>query len=248
MPPDRSGRAACFMAIYTIVARRCRQLVNFRFIAFQCTNRGSARAMNRIQMNIGRFIMGLKRPSKATGLRRLREWGNTLESFTIREVVEKDLPALVALHVQTWSDTYWTVRNPPTYETRESQWRAVFSKKDGSWFCFVVQNREGRLIGFAHGVKYAHEDLPDFSGQLSQIYLLLEYQRLGLGRLLMGHVARKFLSMGIGSMVLFGVPQNPSNRFYETLHGERLYDKTGEFHGGYGWQDLAKLAAICPIE
>jgi GNAT superfamily N-acetyltransferase len=197
---------------------------------------------------IGRFIMGLRRPSKTTNMRRLREWGETMESFTIREATEHDLPALAALHVQTWNDTYWTVRNPPTIEIREYQWREQFTVKDGSWFCYVVQNREGRLIGFAKGLLYNHADLPEFGGELSKIYLLLEYQRLGLGRLLMGYVARKFLSMGINSMVLFGIPQNPSNRFHEALRGERLYSKKGEFHGGYGWRDLQKLAEICPVD
>src|SRR5215207_1514931 len=105
----------------------------------------------KLNHTIGRFIMGLKRPAKSTNIRRLREWGETLESFTIREATINDLPALTALHVQTWADTYWTVRNPPTYETREHQWRELFAVKDGSWFCFVVQNREGRLIGFAKG-------------------------------------------------------------------------------------------------
>lgn len=202
----------------------------------------------KLNHTIGRFIMGLRRPSKSTNVRRLREWGETLESFTIREVTPDDLSALAALHVQTWADTYWTVKNPPTYEIREHQWREQFQVKDGSWFCFVVQNREGRLIGFAKGEKYSHADLPDFGGELSKIYLLLEYQRLGLGRLLMGHVARRFLNMGINSMVLFSVPQNPSCRFHEALHGERLYDKKGDFHGGYGWRDLQKLSEICPID
>lgn len=204
--------------------------------------------MNRLQLTIDRFIMGLRRPSSGANRRRLREWGKRLESFTIREVTDRDLLPLVHLHVQTWADTYWTIRNPPSHETREQQWREQFKVKDGSWFCYVVQDRAGKLIGFAKGLRYDHADLPAFNGELNKIFLLLEYQRLGLGRLLMGYVARKFLSQGIDSMVVFGVPQNPSNRFYETLHGERLYDKKGEFHGGYGWQDLQKLADICPID
>ncbi len=60
-----------------------------------------------------------------------------------------------------------------------------------------------------------------------------------------GHVARRFLAQGIRSMVLFGVPQNPSCAFHEALEGERLLAKNGDFHGGYGWRDLQRLAAIC---
>ncbi|WP_315822821.1 hypothetical protein [Paraflavitalea speifideaquila] len=67
----------------------------------------------KLNHRIGRFIMGLKRPSKSTNMRRLREWGETLEAFTIREVTMNDLPALAALHVQTWADTYWTIKIHP---------------------------------------------------------------------------------------------------------------------------------------
>ena len=195
-----------------------------------------------------RFLNGLKRPSKQTNMCLLHERGETVSSFTIREVTEKDIPALAALHVKTWADTYWNVKNPPTYEIREWQWREQFKKNDGSWFCFVVENKNGELIGFARGRTYSSTDLPGYSGELNKIYLLKDYQRLGLGRKLIGHVGWRFLDQGISTMVLFGVPQNPSCAFHESMGGEKLYAKNGEFHGGYGWKDLRKLASICPIE
>lgn len=197
---------------------------------------------------IARFLLGLKRPSKATNTRRLWERGQTLSSFIIREATPADIPALAALHVKTWSETYWNVRHPPNYELREYQWREQFQKQDGKWFCFVVEDRSGALVGFAKGVAYASNDLPGYSGELNKIYLLRDYQRLGLGRRLVGHVARRFLSLGISSMVLFGVAQNPSCGFHEALGGERLLSKEGEFHGGYGWRDLQRLASTCPVE
>src|SRR5262249_25941033 len=91
-------------------------------------------------------------------------------------------------------------------------------------------------------------DSSDVSGVLSKIYLLREYQRLGLGRRLVGHVARRFLSQGVHTMVLFGIPQNPSCAFHEVLGGERLFTENGEFHGGYRWPDLQRLASICPVQ
>jgi GNAT superfamily N-acetyltransferase len=113
---------------------------------------------------------------------------------------------------------------------------------DGSWFCFVIENREGRLIGFAKGKRN-----DDGSGGLNKIYLLGEYQRLGLGRRLIGLVARRFLSQGIYSMSVFADPVNPSCRFYEALGAERSRHADGTLnHGGYVWQDLRNLASICP--
>ena len=102
-------------------------------------------------------------------------------------------------------------------------------------------------MGFAKGKTYRDNIDSELRGELNKIYLLSEYQRLGLGSRLVGHVARRFLSMGVNDMVLFGIAQNPSCSFHEAIGGERLYAKNGEFHGGYCWRDLKKLAEICPV-
>lgn len=203
--------------------------------------------MSRFSIAIKRFVMDLRSPSKAGNIRRLNQRGEKSESFLIREAVTEDVSALAALHVKTWAETYWLTLRPPTFRTREWQWKDQFKKNDGSWFCFVIENSNKQLIGFAKGKKYSHNDLPEFSGELNKIYLLRQYQRLGLGRRLFCHVARKFLSMGIHNMVLFGVAENPSCHFHEAMGGEKLYSKKGEFHGGYCWRDLQQLASICPI-
>ena len=191
-----------------------------------------------------RFIMDLPRPSKAANFRRLHRRGEKTESFIIREAIADDIPALAAVHVKTWAQTYWLTLRPPTYRIREWQWRQQFEKMDGSWFCFVIENSKKELIGFAKGKTYFHSDLPEFSGELNKIYILREYQQLGLGQRLIGYVARKFLSMSIHNVVLFGVAENPSCKFHEAMGGEKLYSKQGEFHGGYCWRDLQKPAVI----
>ena len=76
----------------------------------------------------------------------------------------------------------------------------------------------------------------------TRYYLLKDYQRLGLGRKLFQRVVQKFLKMGVNSMVLFGIPQNPSCSFHEAMGGKRLYSETGNFDGGYRWSDLKKIA------
>lgn len=170
--------------------------------------------------------------------------GDTL-SFLIRDARSEDVPALARLHVETFRQTHGG--RGPTYEVRGSQWSEAFAKDDGSWFCLVIEHPNGDLIGFAKGMAYIG-GLPEFDGELNKIYLLREYQRRGLGRRLIGHVARRFLSQGIHSMLLFGDARNPSNGFYEALGGQRLYTDADEFHGGYGWRDLGSLLATCPSE
>jgi GNAT superfamily N-acetyltransferase len=168
-------------------------------------------------------------------------------SFIIRKALAPDIPALAALQVETFYETHGKYPGAPTYEIREQQWEEQFKKTDGSWFCFVIENESQELVGFAKGVPYNHADQKGFSGELNKIYILREYQNIGLGRRLVGVVGRQFLSQGISSMLLFGEAKNHSNVFYEALNGERLYARSGEFHGGYGWRDLKALMAVCPV-
>ncbi len=191
-----------------------------------------------------RFLTNLRRPSKTPVTAALRRREETYEPLIFRETIYSDLSALASLHVKAWNDTYPGIIQRPTYEIRESQWRQTFELNDDSWFCFVIENSKGQLIGFAKGKKYDHADLPDFSGELNKIYLVREYQRMGLGRRLVGCVSRRFLSLGITSMVLFSEADNPSRKFYEALDAEKIGGPTS---GTYGWHDLQHLASICPI-
>ena len=166
-------------------------------------------------------------------------------AFHLREPNESDIPALATLHVQTFNETHrGGRRGGPSYELRERQWREAFERQDGSWFCYVIEDDGGELVGFAKGTPH-DGGVPGYAGELNKIYLLRRVQRQGLGRLLLCATARRFLERGVTSMLLFGDAANPSNGFYEAFGAVRLHDDTGEFHGGYGWRDLGALVARC---
>ena len=162
-----------------------------------------------------------------------------LESrFTIREARPDDLPALAALHVATFREAHGH-RGAPSHELREAQWRAAF-EHDTNWFCYIADSA-GELVGFAKGTLH-DGGVPGFVGELNKIYVLRAWHRTGIGRALVEQVARRFLAEGIDSMLLFGDARNPSNGFYERMGAERLRSPEGEFHGGYGWRDLRRIA------
>lgn len=195
--------------------------------------------MKRAVFAAWRWLAGATRPSKAANLRRLRARGESPDSFTIREATAADIPALAQLHVTTWNATYAPLLvNGPSVAIRDHQWREAFAKDDGSWFCYVVERPDGELIAFAKGKKSDH---PEFRGELNKIYILREYQRLGLGRQLVGHVARRFLSQGITSMWLFGDPRNPSRHAWLAMGAEKTDADPG--NGNYGWRDLTGIAS-----
>ncbi|MEX2182633.1 MAG: GNAT family N-acetyltransferase [Gemmatimonadaceae bacterium] len=186
--------------------------------------------------DIRRYLDTRSRPKAAANARRLRDRGESLESITVRDAVAADIPALAELHVTTWNATYRTSRGP-SVATRSYQWTEVFGKAPRADFVVVLEDRTGRLIGFAAGKPYPGE----FAGQLSKIYLRWEYHGLGLGRVLMRESARRFLDRGIASFILFAERSNPTIGFYDRLGGERLLDERGLFTGAYGWRDLRRL-------
>jgi ribosomal protein S18 acetylase RimI-like enzyme len=187
-----------------------------------------------------RLVAGLARPSRRANLRRLRARGESAASLRIREATAADIPALARVHVTAWNATYAPLlATGPGVELRERQWRDAFAKGDAAPFCYVVERPDGTLVGFAQG---GRSDNPEFEGELKKIYLLAEYQRVGLGRRLIGRVARRFVSDGIGSMWLFGDARNPSSRAWLALGAEKTDSDPGI--GNYGWRDLRRLAEL----
>ena len=130
------------------------------------------------------------------------------------------------------------ISESPSSRLREQQWKEQFTKIDGTWFCVVIEKPNGELIGFAKGKKH---DTTEYRGDLNKIYLLRDYQRLGLGSKLISMVAERFIGMGIHSMILFGDAGNPSIAFHEAMGGKRLIGSNGEFTGNFGWKNIGHL-------
>ncbi len=195
-----------------------------------------------------RFVNGLRRPTAHANLRLMAKRGEDISKFIFRDAREDEIPALAHLHVIAWHQTYNAKPRPDIWKIRESQWREQFQKNDGTWFCIVIENQKGELIGFSKGVKPRPDENLGKMGNLSKIYLLQDYQRMGLGTKLLGLTVRRFLDMGINEMILFGDAGNPSCAFHDKMGGKKHYNDKGEFIGNYSWDDLKRLASITPVD
>lgn len=163
-------------------------------------------------------------------------------SIVLREATAVDVPALARLHVRAFDETHGP---GPTLALRRRQWESAFSALDGSWFCVVLEDESGELVGFAKGQPYDEPEPAGFRGELNKIYLRRAHHRRGLGRRLLCAAARRFLERGIRSILLFGDARSPSNGFYEAMGAEKLLAPNGDFHGGYGWRNLEALVRGC---
>jgi ribosomal protein S18 acetylase RimI-like enzyme len=194
---------------------------------------------DRLQVRVAglkRWINARWRPTGQENARALRARGESVDSIVFRDAVAADIPALAELHVTTWNATYRTTRGP-TIATRTAQWNQVFAQASRRDFVLVLEDRNGRLVGFAWGRPHDGE----CEGELSKIYLRWEYHGLGLGRRMMAETARRFLERGIRSFVLFAELSNPTLGFYDRMAGERLRDDRGLFSGAYAWRDVRTL-------
>ncbi len=160
--------------------------------------------------------------------------------YATRDASFADAGPLAALHVQTFRETHG---GGPAPAVRRAQWEQILGTADPADFTILVEEA-GALVGFARGTLH-DGSVPGYDGRLNKLYVLRRHHRRGLGRLLVCLVADRFLGQGVTSMLLFGEAHSPANGFYEHLGAERLLSAAGEFHGGYGWRDLAALLERC---
>ncbi len=172
--------------------------------------------------------------------------------MVLREATSDDVTAMAQVHVDTWRTTYRGIVPDEllanlSYEKRENGWDQILDNapKDEN-FTYVAEDELGKIVGFANGGIERTGDLV-YPGELSAIYVLKSHQQKGIGRELIRAAAQKLGQMEISSMLVWVLAENPACRFYETLGGQKVYEKEIERGGAklieiaYGWMDTANL-------
>lgn len=189
-----------------------------------------------------RNLLAIRRPSARANARALQARHESLAGLTLRDAVPADIPALAALHVTAWNDTYAPLMTGPDAAVREQQWRQAFEQPD-RWFCDVLERHDGGLIGFMKGVFRPDHEFP---GQLDKLFLARAYQRMGLGRRLVERAVHRFQGAGVPAIAAYVDPRNPSCGFFEQLGGQWLIEADGRVNfSWYVWRDLPLLAQRC---
>ncbi|RKL64746.1 GNAT family N-acetyltransferase [Salipaludibacillus neizhouensis] len=170
--------------------------------------------------------------------------------FNIRISTLEDMPSIAKVHVESWRTTYKGIVDSQfienlTYEWSEKRHLNVLSNKD--MFIYVVEDKQGNIIGFTSGGPERTND-PLYDGELHAIYLLDEYQGLGLGRKLFTAVTRRLREDGFNSLIVLVLENNISAReFYKSLGGKEVREGMLELKGqkykdiAYGWTEIASL-------
>jgi GNAT superfamily N-acetyltransferase len=170
----------------------------------------------------------------------------------IREANLNDVQAIARVHVDTWYTTYKGIipesyLAKTSYQQREIAWQKIIEDTmSSSQFVDVAENNSGEIIGFANSGKERTSDRT-YKGELYAIYILAAYQRQGIGYKLTLSTVDKLSELGFNSMLVWVLADNPACRFYETIGGQKVYEKQIERGGvilkeiAYGWQDITSV-------
>ena len=179
--------------------------------------------------------------------------GELKEMVTIRPAKSSDAPAIARVQVTTWQAEYRGLIADEFLDAfsqadRTTCWSQIMQQLAQA--IYVAESERAGIVGFASGgAARQRGGCERFQGELYGLYVLPEWHGRGIGRRLVAACAQGLLELGLGTMVVWVLSDNPARQFYERLGGAFVTEgemKIGEQSLGetaYGWCDIAELAA-----
>jgi GNAT superfamily N-acetyltransferase len=163
----------------------------------------------------------------------------------------EDAGAIAMVHIDSWRTTYKGiipdhVLDGLDYVRNNMRMRDMLGDLGEMKCCFVADDDDGRIVGFAFGGPNREADT-GYNAELYGIYLLKDYQGRGLGKRLVRKVAEWLAKRNYDSMLVWVLEKNPARYFYEALGGQPVGRKQITIGNvpleelSYGWPDLREL-------
>ncbi len=169
--------------------------------------------------------------------------------MNIRKAKSQDAQDIGKVHVDSWRTTYKGILpddflNNLSYEQRTELWKKNIS--DATNYVLVAENVQNEIIGFATGGTRKTNSVPNAT-DLTSIYLLEEYQGMGIGKQLLKELFTYFKQRGYEKVFVEVLAENKTRNFYE-YYGAQYVDNTEIKIGGkvleeliYVWNDIDKV-------
>lgn len=165
----------------------------------------------------------------------------------IREANVTDAEGIARVHVDCWRTTYKDIvpeefLNKLSYENRTQLWIQNISNETN--YVFVAE-QEGKIVGFTDGGKEKSGKYPGYMADITTLYILEEFQGLGMGRQLLQQVFLKLKENNMTSALVWVLEDNPSKYFYETMGAKVIENQKDITIGGkqlnligYCWRNI----------
>jgi GNAT superfamily N-acetyltransferase len=175
--------------------------------------------------------------------------------LSIRRATVDDAESIARTRIDGWRASYRGLIPDAYLEAMELQasralWEKILSV-DAPTAKVVVAAHDSGVVGFAAGNMLA-EPKQGLEAELTGIYVRREFQRAGVGHLLLGAVVAGLREQQPNGLIVWVLAGNkPARAFYEQLDAELLLEQTFQWDGldlveaAYGWRDLDALAFAC---
>jgi GNAT superfamily N-acetyltransferase len=176
------------------------------------------------------------------------ESDSTLPLVKIRTADLADAEGIARVHVDSWRSTYQGILPANflsllSYERRTAQWKEAIGQVAETNWVFVAESRGSQIVGFL-SCGPIREELANYAAEIFAIYLLKEWQGIGIGRRIFERAFKELKTEGYKSVMLWVLKSNPARKFYERMGGELIGEKQIEIGGvrlieiAYGWSAL----------
>ena len=166
--------------------------------------------------------------------------------FTFREANVADALAVAEVHVQSWRESFagivpQTFLDKMSVENRTKAFETGFALD--SYKMFVAETEANGIVGFADFGK-TRDNQNKFEAELYAIYLLRDFQRMGIGGKLFDLGAKYLVANNMNSLSLTALEVSPYKQFYEKMGGHLVERKTTQIESEsyatvvYGWNKL----------
>lgn len=175
------------------------------------------------------------------------------EQYHIRRGMERDAEALTRVHAASWRTTYSNIvdeaffdRMDRRLDSRIAQWAQRLAQPGVK--IWVAASPHDRVVGFIDGGPI-REPVLDYDQEIYAIYLLQGWQGRGMGKALVGELARGLHEAGGRRLLVWVLADNVSARqFYEHVGARQIREQTIQIGSqqlqecAYGWESLPLLA------
>jgi ribosomal protein S18 acetylase RimI-like enzyme len=166
----------------------------------------------------------------------------------VREAIPEDAEAIAEVMITAMRSAFQGIVPEHCLEWPDSaaKWKKTLANGfEAGVFLDMALAENGLVVGYVMSGPTQSDDL--YRGEVLQLSVLPDYQRQGIGSLLMRHAASRLATQGIHSLCVKVMQINPNRIFYERLGGqyvsEHPYDWDGVIFSEcvYGWADTREL-------
>ncbi len=157
-------------------------------------------------------------------------------AITLRKPRENDAYQIAQVEIAVWQDTYPDLL-PAEYlvdrmdiARMAALWGRRLQERDYRSQCRVAVDTSDGIVGFTTFGRARQREIPS-DGEIYEIYILTDYQNLGLGRRLCAEAAQALRKNGAESLVVEVIEGNPARFFYEALEAKIAARENRPFAG-----------------